>query len=135
MAASFTFLDDPLVNANPIQAFKRFWAKAFIFDGRASRSEYWWMALCHTVVYIAIWLFTPIAESTGEEVGATAMNLLYVGYLIVIFVPQLALTVRRLHDANQSGWLSLTVLIPVVGPVIFLLLMLMSPRPEGARYG
>ena len=78
MAASFTFLDDPLVNANPIQAFKRFWAQAFIFDGRASRSEYWWMALCHVVVYIAIWLFTPIAESTGEEVGATAMNLLYV---------------------------------------------------------
>ena len=54
----------------------------FDFSGRASRLEYW------SFILISLWF---IATSWGLGV-------------VVVFIPALAVTVRRLHDINRSGW-------------------------------
>lgn len=43
------------------------------------------------------------------------------------------MTVRRLHDANYSGWMILLGLVPFVGGIILLVFTVMEPKPEGQR--
>ena len=82
-------------NMGPVKAYTSFLKNYFNFSGRASLSEYWW------VLPINILLgFIPI-------VG------LLVGLLLII--PGVAVTVRRLHDTGRSGWHILVVLIPFIG--------------------
>lgn len=59
-------------------------SKYATFEGRASRSEYWWFWLC-----LFILSFVP-----GLDVVVA----------IVTFIPCIAVGVRRLHDTNHSGW-------------------------------
>ncbi|MET3176661.1 UNVERIFIED_ORG: uncharacterized membrane protein YhaH (DUF805 family) [Arthrobacter sp. UYCu721] len=51
-----------------------------------------------------------------------------------MIVPSLALTVRRLHDVNQSGWLILLGLIPFLGAIALLVFVLLPSNPEGQRF-
>ena len=92
------------------------WAKRPIvekyadFSGRAPRAEFWWYVLA--IVVIAIILL--IVESI---VGLSHMILSSFGPLTLLFrlatiVPSLAVSVRRLHDTNRSGWWILVPLIP-----------------------
>ncbi|MCP4308406.1 MAG: DUF805 domain-containing protein [bacterium] len=74
------------------------------FGGRASRSEFWWFVL---LIYMTLVLSLLSALET-------VAGLIW----IATFVPHLAVTVRRLHDTNRSGWLLLTSLIPLVGTII-----------------
>ena len=53
---------------------------------------------------------------------------------VALLVPEIALTVRRLHDANYSGWYYLLGLVPSVGGIIILILTVSASRPEGARF-
>ena len=80
------------------------------FTGRSSRKEYWysWAFIQLTSVFLLIFAFR-----------ARPLLLIYVVYVFVIITPSLAVTVRRLHDINKSGWWYLLVftivgIIPVV---------------------
>ncbi len=132
-------------------AAKRFFKKYARFDGRASRSEFWWWYLISTVVYAVLWTLVGIgfAQSERQTVSTgysytsvmTSPSPLYliayslVGLLsLAILVPSLALAWRRLHDGNFAGPFYLLVLIPVVGPIIVLVLFLMPSKPEGQRF-
>jgi uncharacterized membrane protein YhaH (DUF805 family) len=55
-------------------------------------------------------------------------------WFLAVLIPSLAVTVRRLHDGNFSGWMMLLGLIPLAGGIILLVLTLMEPKPEGARF-
>lgn len=56
-------------------------------------------------------------------------------YSLVVFVPSLAVSVRRLHDTNRSGWWLLIGLIPVIGTITLLVFTLQASQNEGNRYG
>ena len=56
-------------------------------------------------------------------------------YTLVVFVPSLALSVRRLHDIGKSGWWMLISLIPLVGPLIVLFFMVKDSQPGTNEYG
>lgn len=56
-------------------------------------------------------------------------------YTLVVFVPSLALSVRRLHDTGKSGWWMLITLIPLVGPLIMLFFMVKDSQPGTNEYG
>lgn len=99
-----------------------FWYWAFLpfsgyteFSGRARRREYW-----------SYTLFLSIVAAVALGIGTTAMVLLTLG----VFLPSWAVTVRRLHDMNASGWLILIALIPYVGLPI-LLVMFLVPGTAG----
>jgi len=98
--------------------------KYAVFNGRASRSEYWYFFLFNIIIAFFLGViegFLGIAPGSEESV-------LYSIYQIFIFTPSLAVGVRRLHDVNKSGWF---ILVP-----IYNLILLISKGDEGNnKYG
>ena len=84
-------------------------AKFAVFSGRARRSEYWLFSLLQFVVYLvlAVMAISGMAENPAGSLGLFGiMGLL----ILVFFLPNLAVTVRRLHDSGRSAvWLLLYV--------------------------
>jgi uncharacterized membrane protein YhaH (DUF805 family) len=80
------------------------------FSGRARRAEYWWYTLFVFIVYLAVAI-------VDAAVGANSILALVVA--LGLFVPGLAVSVRRLHDTNRSGWFILIALIPF-GSIVLL---------------
>ena len=78
------------------------------FDGRARRSEYWYFVLLNTIFVILALLINPV---------------LYGLYALLVLLPGLAVSVRRLHDVGKSGaWLFIS-LVPIIGGIWLLVLM------------
>ena len=101
--------------------------KYAVFGGRARRREFWIFALVHTVVLLVLGLVNGLL---GADVPALPTY-----YAAAVFLPCLAVAVRRLHDVDRSGWWLSIVLVPVVGAIALLLLMA-SPRDATAnRFG
>ncbi len=70
--------------------------KIFTIDGRASRSEYWWFALFIAIINV---LLNPFLSNFPPLISPF-LNL----WEIIIFIPLICVTTRRLHDINVSGW-------------------------------
>ena len=75
------------------------------FTGRATRSEFWFFALFTLIVQL-------LANAIGIAAGSEAI--IWLVYL-VFFIPTIAVTVRRMHDVDKSGWFQL---IPIYGFVL-----------------
>jgi uncharacterized membrane protein YhaH (DUF805 family) len=134
-------LSQPLYGASFSTAVKRFFQKYATFSGRASRSEYWWAALFNgaitTVLYIMamVMAFAGADPATGEPGAGFFLPLILMSlYGLAVFIPGIAVSVRRLHDANFSGFMYLLVLVPFVGGLVVLIFMLMPSNPAGARF-
>ena len=56
-------------------------------------------------------------------------------YSLVVLVPALAVSVRRLHDVGKSGWWILISLIPVVGAIWLIVLLCLDSQPEANEWG
>jgi len=96
------------------------------FSGRARRSEYWWFTLTNIIALFVLILLTTISD---------IFWVLYVGYALALIVPSLAVTVRRLHDTDKSGWWILIALVPFVGGIILLVFMCIDSTPGPNRFG
>lgn len=106
------------------------------FSGRATRSEYWYFVLIYSITYtilmgidFAIGTFSKQLMENGSFLG-----FLSTAYSLVLFLPSLAVTVRRLHDINKSGWWVLFVLVPIIG-FILLVVYLCTNSKEDNKYG
>ena len=110
------------------------------FTGRASRSEYWWCELASAIVSAMLQVLVTVGrgeDSYGRPIiGPVAIlgYVLMVVLLVAIFIPSLALVVRRLHDSNLSGLLALLLLIPFVGCIVVTIMNMLPSRPEGQRF-
>ena len=137
-------LSQPLYGASLGDAVRRFLKKYATFTGRASRSEYWWWYL---VSFIVTGVLQGLALATGG-VGALAedgtpqalgagywiFTILLLIWALATIVPSIAVLVRRLHDANFSGFFAFLALVPFVGGLIVLILTILPSKPEGARF-
>jgi uncharacterized membrane protein YhaH (DUF805 family) len=90
--------------------------KLFAFDGRLRRRDYW---LLSVGVYLALlFAISLLGVLTGADFDdpddLVAALILFVVGLAALW-PSMALTVKRCHDRNQSGWWSLLSLIPLIG--------------------
>lgn len=102
--------------------------KYFTFSGRASRSEYWWYVLFQLLVMLVmVAVFFLFGGMQAIETGSfSTLNIIVsvlIGLVMIyIYIPYIAVYVRRFHDYNLSGWLVLAVFvlsnIPYVGFVI-----------------
>jgi len=134
-------LDMPYYGIGFIDAIKRGFRKYATFSGRASRSEYWWWALFTFIVSVvlvvpAYVLGITTSSDGGRTPGAAAIPLiiLMIIFYLAIIVPNIALTVRRLHDAGYSGWLVLLGLVPYLGGLILLIFAVLPSSPAGVKY-
>ena len=99
------------------------------FSGRSRRMEYWMFQLFMFLVYIAMVVLMMVVGAgglmTGDPTAAVAaggaalvIGGLYILFALAMFIPSLAVSVRRLHDTNRSGW---WILAPISGYVIMLI--------------
>ena len=100
------------------ESIKTCFSKYADFNGRASRSEYWWFFLFIVLVGI-------VASIISQLVAAV--------FYLATLVPSIAAAARRMHDTDKSGWLLLIGIIPLVG--LILLYFLAQPGKEPNRFG
>ena len=102
------------------------------FSGRARRTEYWMFLLFNMIFAIVAMLLDNIL---GLTLGQLPYGVFYLLYVLAVFIPGIAVVVRRLHDAGQSGWMILIGLIPLIGAVWLFILMLTDSEPGENKYG
>lgn len=109
------------------------------FGGRSQRMEYWMFALFQVLflVFAAVILgVTGAFEESGESaIGGLLLIVIFIAYLGLFFIPGLAVTVRRFHDQDKSGWLVLLNFIPYVGGLIVLIFMCLDGTQGENQYG
>jgi uncharacterized membrane protein YhaH (DUF805 family) len=109
------------------------------FDGRARRKEYWMFSLISGIItmipysyLISVIIDNPDAGLSGD--ATTAMS--FMGfYSLAVFIPTLAVTVRRLHDTNRSGWAIFWGLIPLIGSFMVLYFLVSDSHSGPNQYG
>jgi len=94
----------------PIDWAKRPLQKYADFSGRAPRAEYWWYTLGVIIAYVVLMVVEGIVGLDGMIFGVYGpLSLLM---MLALLVPGLAVTARRLHDTNRSGWWMLIAVVP-----------------------
>lgn len=101
------------------------------FSGRATRSQYWYFVLISSLIYIALIVVDLITGTYNEEAG---IGLLSAIFTIALFIPNLAILVRRLHDTNRTGWWLFILLIPIIGFIVLLIFLCIDSK-EDNKYG
>lgn len=105
------------------------------FDGRSSRREYWMFHLLQTVILIVLIGISVAADFAYIAVVPTVIGVLFFGVILACFVPNLAVTIRRLHDTDKSGWFLLVGAIPLVGGIVMLVFLVLPGSPGENRFG
>lgn len=119
------------------QSIKSVFSKYADFSGRATRSEYWYFYLFNFLVvmvyYIA--LFAMLVSGSRDSSAAGYLSVMFIIYALVMTIPSLAVTVRRLHDTGHSGWWIFLNLIPVIGSIVLFIWFITDSDPDTNEYG
>ena len=97
-----------------------------VFDGRARRKEYWMFFLFNLIVAFVLGFVEAIVGGPG------VLGLLY---SLGVIVPGIAVTVRRLHDTDRSGWWILIGFVPLLGGLVLLVFMILDSADGSNDYG
>jgi len=110
-----------------IKAFQQYFMHALeqyaTFSGKENRQSYWMFYLFYIVVLVGL----NIVENV---IGGMWLSSLY---LLVMFIPTVSMTTRRLHDTNRSGWWQLIALLPVVGIIVLIIFLVQESSPAANK--
>ena len=106
--------------------------KYAVFNGRARRMEYWYFVLFNIIVLIVLSLIDVLLGTFNIVQG---VGLLSGIYSLAVLIPTIAVTVRRLHDIDRTGWWILINLIPLIGTIVLLVFELTPGTPGSNSYG
>lgn len=96
------------------------------FNGRARRKEYWFFRLAVFLLTLAMMIIDTVLET---EVIFTGL------FTIAMLLPDLAVSVRRLHDTERSGWWFLIALIPIIGFILLMIWFASEGKNQPNLYG
>src|SRR5690554_7522278 len=102
------------------------------FSGRARRKEYWMFFLFNTIFAFLAAIIDNVVGTASPELG---YGVFYGIYALAMFIPGLAVGVRRLHDVGKSGWMMFIALIPLIGGIWLIVLMVTDSNPGENEYG
>jgi uncharacterized membrane protein YhaH (DUF805 family) len=102
------------------------------FSGRARRSEYWYFALFSFLVSLAASIVDAVLGTDYD--GATSGGLIQTVVSLALFLPSLAVGIRRLHDTDRSGWWILIGLIPIIGWILLIVWFCTDSKADN-QYG
>jgi len=102
------------------------------FSGRARRKEYWMFFLFNTIFAFLAAIIDNVVGTASPELG---YGVFYGIYALAMFIPGLAVGVRRLHDVGKSGWMMFIALIPLIGGIWLIVLMVTDSNPGENQYG
>ena len=112
------------------EAIRRGFQNYVTFSGRARRAEYWWwylfvLLLSGVALFVDIYAF-PSSSEVGPAYGLASL---------AVILPNIAVTVRRLHDTGRSGWWIWLGLIPLIGALILLYWMIKRGDQAANEFG
>ena len=114
-----TYDDENVIGLNFVDAVGTCIKKFFNFKDRASRSEYWYFQLVFTIVSLPLFIYEDSSNDT---------HLIYSGIsgiiVLILFIPAISVSVRRLHDINKSGWFVFISVIPYLGWIILAIMLI-----------
>ncbi len=107
------------------------------FNGRATRSEYWYFVLFSVLISILLglidtFIINPYLCMTLEE---AARGGLFTSFTLAVLLPHIGIAVRRLHDTGKSGWWYFIALIPIIGALILLFFFVADSQADENAYG
>ena len=108
--------------------------KYLLFDGRASRKEFWAVMLFSVLISFGLQLLYTIGFAISENLGFL-LALPFVIFALGMVIPQLAVSVRRLHDTDKSGWWLLLGLIPILGTIVLIVLFSQASTSGTNQFG
>ena len=101
------------------------------FSGRACRSEFWYFVLATTLVSMIILI---IEYATGmADIESAEMGILSLIFTLLLFVPSLSVTARRLQDRGWSGWWQLLYLT-IIGTLVIMVLTILPAIEDGDKW-
>lgn len=95
------------------------------FNGRARRKEFWMFVLFNLLASLAL-------SFVGYIIGNSFLSTIYA---LAVFIPGLAVSIRRLHDIGKSGWMVLIALIPIIGAIWLIVLYATEGTYGENQYG
>ncbi|WP_071394353.1 DUF805 domain-containing protein [Bacillus tuaregi] len=96
------------------------------FHGRATRQEYWMFILINFIIACLLSVLELVIGIPGVLTGI---------YGLAVFLPSLAVLVRRLHDIGKSGWWFLISFIPFIGTIVLIVFACQESQPGENQYG
>ncbi len=99
--------------------------KYAVFSGRARRREFWFFVLFNFIIMIILMI---IAQAINSAILSTI-------YSLAVLIPSIAVTVRRLHDTDRTGWWILIGLIPIIGAIILIIFAVLDSQKGENKYG
>lgn len=91
------------------------------FEGRVGRQEFWMFVLFVFGIQIVL--------------DVLDIRVLSMIAMVALFIPNIALAARRLHDTGRSGWLQLIGIIPIIGWIILIIWLAQETTPADNEYG
>ena len=102
------------------------------FSGRACRSEFWYFVL---VTFLVSMIIQIIEIATGMvDIESAEMGILSIIFTLLLFVPSLSVTARRLQDRGWSGWWQLLYLT-IVGILVIVVLNILPAKEDENKWG
>jgi uncharacterized membrane protein YhaH (DUF805 family) len=105
--------------------------KYAVFSGRARRKEYWMFTLWNLIFGFVIGFMQGFMGMAVDSFWAWPAML----YTLAVLIPGIAVSVRRLHDTNRSGWWMFIAVVPIVGALALLWFMAQDGTPGNNNYG
>lgn len=102
------------------------------FSGRSRRSEFWYFVLFYLIIYFVL---AVVDGFTGTFDAKSGMGLLSALFALALIIPNLSVTVRRLHDTNRSGWWVLLSFVPLIGQIALLVFLAQNGHAGENRFG
>lgn len=114
---------------NFIDAVKICFSKYVTFSGRAARPEYWWFQLFYLIVAV---IASALDATTARDSGLSPFTSLAT---LAMLLPLLAVSVRRLHDTDRTGWWLLIGILPLIGEIVLLVFFCQRGTEGANRFG
>ena len=106
--------------------------KYAVFSGRARRKEYWFFSLFLAIAYVLLMIVDGIS---GTLDPMSDLGLFSGIFALGSILPSIAVSVRRLHDTDRSGWWFLISFIPLIGGIVLLVFLCLDSSPGQNRFG
>lgn len=98
------------------------------FSGRARRKEYWYFVLVSALINLSLF-------GLGAGLKLEILMWIYMLISLLLIIPNLAVSIRRLHDTGRSGWHLLWSFLPLIGTIILLVFFTKDSEPGNNQYG
>ena len=99
--------------------------KYAVLAGRAQRKEFWYYCLFSFLIAVVLSIIDVVL----------GIGLLGSLYALAVFIPNITVSVRRLHDIGKSGWWLLIIFLPIIGGIVLLVLWARDSQPGENQYG